>query len=110
MKLFLWLLLTVSLSGVLLFYVWEKVDVVRVGYELDVLLKKKAALAQEHDRLQVRFSQLTAPDRIASEVNKKLGMKLPRARQVVLVPSGTENGKPSDGLVPPLRLARQTGY
>ncbi len=110
MKLFLSLLLTVSLSGVLLLYVWEKVDVVRVGYELDALLKQKAALAREHDRLQIRFSRLTASDRIASEANKKLGMKLPRPRQVVLVPSGTENGRPGDGLAPPLRLAQQTGY
>ena len=110
MKLFLRTLLTVSLSGVLLFYVWEKVDVVRVGYELDALLKKKAVLAQEHDRLRIRFSQLTAPDRIASEVNKKLGMKPPRARQVVLIPGSTENGKPGDGFAPPLRLAQQTGH
>jgi cell division protein FtsL len=109
MKLVLWTLLTVSLSGVLLFYVWGKVDVVRLGYELDVLLKKKAAVTQEHDRLQARLSQLTAPERIASEVGKKLGMRPPRPQQVVLVPSRPENGKPSDGPEPPLRLARQMG-
>ena len=109
MKWFLWTLLTLSLSGVLLFYVWGKVDVVRLGYELDALLKKKAALAQEHDRLQARLSQLTAPERIASEVSKTLGMRPPRERQVVLVPSDQENGKPGDGPEPLLRLAQQTG-
>ena len=109
MKWVLWTLLTVSVSGVLLFYVWGKVDVVRVGYELEALLKKKAALTQEHERLQARFSQLTAPERIASEAGDKLGMRPPGARQVVLVPSHPEDGTPSGAPEPPLRLARQTG-
>jgi len=109
MKWLLWSLLTVSLSGVLLFYVWGKVDVVRLGYELDALLKKKAALTQEHDRLQARLSQLTAPERIASEASDKLGMRPPGVRQVVLVPSRPENERPGNGPEPPLRLARQTG-
>ena len=109
MKWVLWTLLMVSVSGVLLFYVWGKVDVVRVGYELEALLKKKAALTQEHERLQARLSQLTAPERIASEAGDKLGMKPPGARQVVLVPSQPEDGNSIDGPEPPLRLARQTG-
>ena len=109
MKWFFLTLLTVSLSGVLLFYVWGKVDVVRLGYELDVLLQKKAALTQEHDRLQARLSQLTAPERIASEARDKLGMRPPNERQVLLVPSRPENGTPNDVPDPPLQLARQTG-
>lgn len=109
MKWFIRTLLTVSLSGVLLFYVWGKVDVVRLGYELDALLQKKAALTQEHGRLQARFSQLTAPERIASEARDKLGMRPPGASQVVLVPSRPENGPPGGVPAPPLRLARQTG-
>lgn len=109
MKWVLWTLLTMSVSGVLLFYVWGKVDVVRAGYELDALLKKKAALTQEHERLQARFSQLTAPERLASEAGDKLGMRPPGANQVVLVPSHPENGNPSDGPEPPLRVAQQTG-
>lgn len=109
MKWVLWTLLMMSVSGVLLFYVWGKVDVVRLGYELDALLKKKAALTQEHERLQARFSQLTAPERLASEAGDKLGMRPPDARQVVLVPSQPENGSPSNEPESPLRLARQTG-
>ncbi len=109
MKWFLWTLLMVSFSSVLLFYVWGKVDVVRLGYELDVSLKKKAALTQERDRLQARLSQLTAPERIASEAGKKLGMRPPGERQIILVPSRPESRTPGDGPEPPLRLARQTG-
>ena len=110
MKWFFWafLTLTLSLSGVLLFYVWGKVDVVRLGYELDALSQKKIALTKEHDRLQARRSQLTAPERLASEAKNKLGMQPPGERQVVLVPSRQENATPSDSPESPLRLARQT--
>lgn len=105
-------LLVVSVSGMLLFYVWGKVDLVRVGYELDALLKKKADLTKEHERLQARLSQLTAPERIASEAGDKLGMKPPGARQVVLVPShpgDAGDASTGDGPELPFRLARQTG-
>ena len=105
-----WVFLTVlaiGLSGALLFYVWGKVDVVRLGYELDDLSQKKIALTQEHDRLQARRSQLTAPERIASEARDKLGMRPPGERQVVLVPSRPEKATPSDDPEFPLRLARQ---
>ena len=103
------MVLTLSLSGVLLFYVWGKVDVVRLGYELDALSQKKIVLTQEHDRLQARRSQLTAPERIASEARDKLGMRLPGEKQVILVPGRPEKATPSDGPDLPLRLARQTG-
>ena len=78
-------ILIMVLSSTFLFYVWGKVDVVRVGYELDELSKKKISLEQEHDLLQITYSQLTAPDRIAKEATKKLLMKQPDPGQVILV-------------------------
>ena len=78
-------ILIMVLSSTFLFYVWGKVDVVRVGYELDELSKRKIALEQEHDLLQITYSQLTAPDRIAKEATKKLLMKQPDPGQVILV-------------------------
>ena len=81
-----WLVILIMvLSSTFLFYVWGKVDVVRVGYELDQLSKKKIALEQEHDRLQITYSQLTAPGRIAKEATMKLHMKQPDSGQVILV-------------------------
>ena len=78
-------ILIMVLSSTFLFYVWGKVDVVRVGYELDELSKRKIALEQEHDLLQITYSQLTAPDRIAKEATTKLLMKQPDPGQVILV-------------------------
>ncbi len=108
MKPVLWMLLLVGFSGMLLFYVWGRVDVVRVGYELDAFSKKKAVLEQEHDRLRIRLSQLTAPDRIAAEANKQLKMTRLSPRQVILVPIRTDNGVPRNEVTFPLRFAQHT--
>ena len=71
MKIVLSVLLIMGLGSTFIFYVWGKMDVVRVGYELDLLSSQKVALEQEHDRLQLTYSQLTAPDRIAREASSK---------------------------------------
>lgn len=112
MKPVLWMLLIGSLCGIFIFYVWGKVDGVRAGYELDVLLQKKAALEQEHERLRSRFSQLTSPERIASEAKKKLKLRSPSTGQVYLVNGKAEPGTPAFGGTdsredPPLRVAQR---
>ena len=99
-------ILILGLSSTFLFYVWGKVDVVRVGYELDQLSKRKMALEQEHDRLQIRYSQLTAPDRIAKEASMKLHMKQPDPGQVILV---SDDGNQHPQTLEPLRVAQSTG-
>ncbi|MDD9860477.1 MAG: cell division protein FtsL [Nitrospira sp.] len=106
MKPVLWMLLCVGLSGVLLVYVWGRVDVVRVGYELNGLSRQKAALEQERDRLRIQLSQLMAPDRIAKEANRKLNMTRPSPQQVILVPVRADNGMPRHGRARPLRVAQ----
>ncbi|GEM_PF-1644517 len=102
MKVGLFVILIAGLSSLFLFYVWGKMDVVRVGYELDQLSKRKAALEQEHDRLQILYSQLTAPDNIAHEAATKLGMRPPDPGQVILVSTDTrqdeEQRKESESL------------
>jgi len=99
MKGILFVFLIIGLSSMFLFYVWGKVDVVRVGYELDQLSKRKLVLEQEHDRLQITFSQLTASDRIAKEASAQLGMKPPDPGQVILVSAdGRQDQNQSEGL------------
>ena len=54
-------------AGVLLVFVfvWERVDVVRLGYQIERLKTQKILLERERDQLQVKVSALTAPERIA---------------------------------------------
>lgn len=95
-------------AGVLLVFVfvWERVDVVRLGYQIERLKTRKVLLERERDQLQVKFSALMAPERIAKVATEKLGLVPPQQGQVLMV------HEPSDipGLsLPPVeqvRLAR----
>jgi len=95
-------------AGVLLVFVfvWERVDVVRLGYQIERLKIQKVLLERERDQLQVKFSALMAPERIAKVATEKLGLVPPQQGQVLMV------HQPSDipGLsLPPVeqvRLAR----
>lgn len=87
-------------------FVWERVDMVRVGYQIERLKHDKMALERERDELRVKFSALSAPDRIAKVASEKLGMVLPQQGQVILVQSGTD-GAPAPHVVPvEVRIAK----
>ena len=74
-------------AGVLLVFgfVWERVDVVRLGYQIERLKTQKVLLERERDQLQVKFSALTAPERIAKVATEKLGLAPPQQGQVLMV-------------------------
>ncbi len=79
------LLAVLGIIGVLLLFVWERVDIVRVGYRIEQLKTQKISLQREQDELRVKVSALTAPDRIAKAATEKLGMIPPQSGQVVMV-------------------------
>ncbi len=86
-------------AGVLLVFVfvWERVDVVRLGYQIERLKTQKIVLERERDQLQVKFSALTAPERIAKVATEKLGLVPPQQGQVLMVRLPGE----APSLVPP---------
>jgi cell division protein FtsL len=79
------LLAVLGIIGMLLLFVWERVDIVRVGYRVEQLKTQKVALQREQDELRVKVSALTSPDRIAKAATEKLGMIPPQPGQVVMV-------------------------
>ena len=66
-------------------FVWERVDVVRLGYQIERLKTQKVLLERERDQLQVKFSSLSAPERIAKVATEKLGLVPPQQGQVLMV-------------------------
>ena len=66
-------------------FVWERVDVVRLGYSIERLKAQKTLLERERDQLQVKVSALTAPERIAKVATDKLGLFPPQQGQVFIV-------------------------
>jgi cell division protein FtsL len=78
--------LTIMVGLMLVFvFVWERVDIVRLGYQVERSKAQKLLLERERDQLQVRFSSLTAPERIAKVAIERLGMVQPQQGQVVTV-------------------------
>ena len=74
-----------AVISLLLLYVWERVDVVQVGYRIELLKMKNAVLERERDGLQVQLSGLASPDKIAKVAGEKLGMVPPQQGQVWFV-------------------------
>jgi cell division protein FtsL len=74
-------------AGVLLvfIFVWERVDVVRLGYQIERLKTQKILLERERDQLRVKVSALAAPERIAKVATEKLGLVPPQQGQVLMV-------------------------
>jgi cell division protein FtsL len=79
------MLVALAMIGLLLLYVWERVEVVRVGYLVERLKVQKTTLQRERDELEVKLSALTSPERIARTAKDQLGMAPPQPGQVVLV-------------------------
>ncbi len=100
-------IITVLLGVSLVFvFVWERVDMVRVGYQIERLKRDKTVLERQRDELRVQFSSLSASNRIAKLATEKLGMSLPQQGQVIMVQS-RPNIQPSVDAAPSVvRVAR----
>lgn len=100
-------IITVLLGVSLVFvFVWERVDMVRVGYQIERLKRDKTVLERQRDELRVQFSSLSASNRIAKLATEKLGMSLPQQGQVIMVQS-RPNIPPSVDTAPAVvRVAR----
>lgn len=100
-------ILTILAGLILVFvFVWERVDIVRLGYQIERSKAEKLLLERERDQLQVRFSSLTAPERIAKVATERLGMVQPQQGQVITVHVRPE-GAPAPPVSPyEVRVAR----
>lgn len=68
------------------FYVYQRVQILRLGYKIRDVEKKTGILKEENSVLRFKISQLISPENIAKEV-KKLGLDLgpPKEKQIIRV-------------------------
>lgn len=98
---------TVFLGLCLVFvFVWERVDVVRIGYQIERLKRDKTVLERQRDELRVKVSALSASDRVAKLATEKLGMTLPQQGQIIMVQSSPSDFHPSDVVPVELKIAK----
>ncbi len=88
-------ILTVCLGLCLVFvFVWERADMIRIGYHVERLKHDKVMLERQRDELRVKASALSAPERIAKIAAEKLGMSSPQQGQIVIVQSRPSSEQP----------------
>ncbi len=69
----------------LLFYLWQHIQVVRLGYQIERLRTERVALVQESKALSVELSRLRSLTRVEKLARRKLGMVNPGPGQVILL-------------------------
>lgn len=69
----------------LLFYVWQHIQVVRLGYQIEGLREERATMIQEGKALKVKLSRLRSLKRVEQLSRRKLGMINPTPGQVIFL-------------------------
>ncbi len=73
----------------LFFFLWTRVSVVTINYEINELSAKRDTLLKENRELTIQFETVVTPKNL-ERMGKKLGLKYPKRSQTVPV---RENGK-----------------
>jgi cell division protein FtsL len=70
----------------ILVYVWTRLQVVETGYTLSATRQVVRELEEEHQRLEMEWTALTSPARLAEMAHRRLGLERPLPGQVVVLP------------------------
>lgn len=68
-----------------LFFVWSRVQVIDMEYELSRLEANLRDADKETARLRLEAASLSSPERIEQVAREELGLRLPTAEQVKMV-------------------------
>lgn len=79
------LVFVVILMCVALVFVWSRLEVVNLEYEISSFQGRVRALQQESSRLQLEAASLSNPARIENMARTRLGLRMPAPEQVITV-------------------------
>lgn len=68
---------------VVLFYVWQHIQVVRLGYQVEYLAGERTALIQQQKELRLEVARLMSLRRVEEIARGQLGLTSPKSGQVV---------------------------
>ena len=69
------------------FYLWQRYQFIRLGYEVERLRADKSRLEEIIEPLRVEAEYLARPQRIEALARERLGMRPPTSRQVIRLES-----------------------
>ena len=73
------------LIGGSLFYVWSRIQVIQLGYEISNALKAERTLTEENKKLRVEIATLKSYARIEKLAVEELRMAKPKPEQVIVI-------------------------
>ncbi len=68
-----------------LLYVWTRIQVIQLGYEVSRIRKETTELAQQRDMLEAEVAAQKSAERLAEVAVQRFGMRLPNGDEVVIV-------------------------
>ncbi|MBI3753344.1 MAG: cell division protein FtsL [Deltaproteobacteria bacterium] len=68
-----------------LFYLWSRLAVISLGYEIAKADQERAALMADNKKLKLEILSLKSPQRIEAIAMSKLGLVYPKGEQVIVV-------------------------
>ena len=83
--LILFTLLILFFIGGSLFYVWSRIQVIRLGYEISNAMKEERALTEANKKLRLEIATLKSYARIEKLALEELRMAKPRPEQVIVI-------------------------
>lgn len=78
-----------ALSLFLFFYVWQHMQVVKLGYEVQGLKMEKQELTNQYYYLKYKMYDVNSLARVEKVAREQLGMVTPRSDQIVILDDGT---------------------
>jgi cell division protein FtsL len=84
-RILLFLVLLLFLIGGSLFYVWSRIQVIQLGYEISNALKEERALVELNKRLRLEIATLKSYTRIEKFAVEELRMTKPKPDQVIVI-------------------------
>jgi len=78
-------LLMMFMIGASLFYVWSRIQVIQLGYEISNAMKQERALLEANKKLRLEIAELKSYGRIEKIAVEQLNMSKPTPDQVVVI-------------------------
>ena len=68
-----------------LFYIWSRVQVVQLGYEINEIRHEQSLLLDQNKKLGMELAVLKSPERLRRIAQDQLGMSLPETQRLMTV-------------------------
>ncbi len=77
--------------GLGLLFVWTRVQVIQLGYEVSRIRKETKSLTEEKNLLEADILTLLSPERLEKAAVERFGMRLPLGDEIVIVEPALAN-------------------